>query len=255
MSKNLKSLNSGVLKCGASQFKANIPSIQGVTLSPATNDPVNFVFEITKGDADMFMAAVTAANIPHASESYVEDEKEMVRVWLVMPIEQDTFSHRGIYIQDFARCYCYCSGTLPESFMSGLFQEEDVEVYFVNSVSTTGAGNFIQIPGGKMVFMKDLTLSSVIDIWGACSVIINGNVSIKDGHGHINFGGVGTEVEVANILVLGNVEQVSDIDANAFVGNVTFLYYNGEWNTTTRAWIECELYFLNDKPVDPLPEG
>lgn len=253
MSKNLKSLQSGVLECGASQFKANIPSIQSVTLAPATEDPINFVFEITKGDADSFMASVSAANIPHASESYFEGEREMVRVWLAMPVEQDAFSQRGMFLADFARCYCYCSGALPESFMSGLFSENDAEVYFVNSVSPTGAGNFMQIPGGKIVFMKDLTLVSVLDIWGACTVIVNGNVSINGGH--INFGGVGTEVAVANTLVLGNVEQTSDIDAKAIVGNVTFLYYNGEWNTATRAWIEGELYFLNDKPVDPLPEG
>lgn len=252
MSKNLKSLQSGVLKCGASQFKANIPSIQGVTLAPATDNPVNFVFEITKEDADLFMGAISTASIPHASENYFEGETEMVRVWLAMPVEESAFSQRGMFLADFARCYCYCSGVLPESFLSGLFQENDAELYFVNSVSTTGAGNFLQIPGGKIVFMKDLTLVSILDIWGACSVIINGNVSINGGH--INFGGVGTEVAVANILVLGNVEQASDIDANGIVGNVTFLYYNGEWNTTTRAWIEGELYFLNDKPVDPLPE-
>lgn len=251
MSKNLKSLNSGVLKCGASQFKANIPSVNGVTLAPATNNPVNFVFEITKEDADHFMAAIATASIPHASENYFEGDKEMVRVWLAMPVEESAFSHRGMFLSEFAKCYCYCSGELPESFMLGLFEVEDVEVYFVNSVSTTNNGTFLQVPGGKIVFMKDFTLLSTLELLGACSVIINGNVSIN---GHINFGGVGTEVEVANILVLGNVEQTSDIAANSFVGNITFLYYNGEWNTTTRAWIDGELYFLNDKPVDPLPE-
>lgn len=251
MSKNLKSLKSGVLKCGASQFKANIPSIQGVTLAPATENPVNFVFEVTKEAADTFLAAISSASIPHASENYLEGETEMVRIWLAMPVEPGAFVERGMTLSGYGRCYCYCSGVLPESFMVGM-ADDNADFYFVNSVSTTGDGVFLQIAGGKIVFMKDLALVSIIEAREECSIIINGNVSI-DG-GHINFAGVGTSLETPNILVLGNVEQESDIDASSFVGDITYLYYNGEWNTTTRAWIDGSVYFLNGKSLDPLPE-
>lgn len=250
MSKNLKSLQSGVLKCGASQFKANIPSIQGVTLAPATDNPVNFVFEMSKAAAATFMDAISAASIPHYSENYFEGETEMVRVWLAMPVEGGAFVERAIMVEGFARCYCYCSGELPEAFMTQLFPGE-AEIYFVNSVSTVN-GQLLEISGGKIVFMKDVALSATIELMGGATVIMNGKVTI-DG-GQLNFQNPGQYVEDPNILVLGNVEQDSDIDPSSVMGDLTYLYYNGEWNTTTRAWIDGSVYFLNGKSLDPLPE-
>lgn len=250
MSKNLKSLNSGILKCGASQFKANIPSIQGVTLSPATENPVNFVFEMSKASADNFMAKISAASLPHASENYFEGETEMVRVYLAMPEEGGAFITRGITIEGYGRCYCYCSGELPEAFMSNLFLG-DADVYFVNSVSTVN-GTLLEIGTGKIVFMKDIVLSATIELMGVNTVIMNGKVTIHGGQ--VNFQSPGQHLEDPNILVLGDVEQVSDIDEGGINGDITKLYYKGEWNTTTRAWITGAVYFLNDNPVDPLPE-
>lgn len=250
MSKNLKSLNSGVLKCGASQFKANIPSIQGVTLSPATSNPVNFVFEVPKTAAAAFMDAISAASVPHASVNYFEGETEMIRIWLAMPVEGGAFIERGIMVEGFARCYCFCSGELPEAFMVSLFPSE-AEIYFVNSISTVN-GALLEISGGKIVFMKDVALSASIDLQGVTTVIMNGKVTI-DG-GQLNFQNPGQYVEDPNILVLGNVEQDSDIDPSSIMGDLTYLYYNGEWNTTTRAWVDGSVYFLNGKPLDPLPE-
>lgn len=250
MSKNLKSLMSGALKCGASQFKANIPSVNGVTLAPATTNPVNFVFEITKSGADDFLTKLTAASIPHYVEEYTQENVLMNRIYAAIPEEENYFDAADLFFKFPVNVFCYTSGNMPLTWMGDMFRtgSQGSTLFFVNEVELEGMLPFLMTDAPvTVIFMKDVKNAGRLELAPSSTLIFNGTV-------------LGAAVELYNIdpdtnttVVLAPQPDDVHIEPGSFEGNIRNLYYAGEWNQTTREWFGGEIYNLNGEPLDPQP--
>lgn len=257
MSKNLTSLNSGALKCGASQFKANIPSIQGVTLSPATPNPVNFVFEIGKADADNFVTALSAASVPHYIEEYTKGNDIMFRIYAAIPETPGAFAEAELLILTPANIYCYKSGVLPISWLVEMLQNNSrgSNMIFVNSVETAEDGQlFNSQEDVNVLFMKDAVLmNSALNLPYSSTLVFNGAVTLYGGAVAMNSYQAESPEDSNTTVVIAPQPDVANIKDGAIDGDIMNLYYNGEWNTTTRAWFSGSIYHLNGEALDPIP--
>lgn len=252
MSKNLKSLMSGALKCGASQFKANIPSINGVTLAPATNNPVNLVIELTKDDAEPIMTQLSAANVPSYLEEFTEDSTPMARIFMAAPDTQEFFGGAGINLAKTKRMYVY-ETTIPEGWLSGAVSNNYIEdLVFVNKVTLSynsffGLSDVANEQAIKIMFCQDVVFEDNPFNSMLCNatLIFNGQVTALN-ETTLDFGG-----DDFFDVIMAPQEDTSKIAASAIKYDVRNLTYLGEWNETTRSWFGDNIYFLNGEPLDP----
>lgn len=251
MSKNLKSLNSGALKCGASQFKANIPSVNGVTLAPATTNPVNLVIELTKDDAEPIMTKLSAASVPSYLEEFTEESTPMARIFMAAPETQQFFADAEIDLAKTKRMYVYATA-LPMWWLQGAVSNNYIEeLVFVNKVALDrdvfgGLSDVANDQTVKIMFCKDVVFED--NAFGSmlCNaiVIFNGQVTALN-ETTLDFGGDFFDV------IMAPQEDTSKIAASAIKYDVRNLTYYGDWNETTRSWFGDLIYYLNGEPLDP----
>lgn len=252
MSKNLKSLMSGALKCGASQFKANIPSVNGVTLAPATNNPVNLVIELTKDDAEPIMTKLSAASVPSYLEEFTEDSTPMARIFMAAPETQEFFANAQIDLAKTKRMYVYATA-LPLYWLQGAVSNNYIEeIVFVNEISLSedvfgGLSDVANNQTIKIMFCKDVLFEDNAFGPMLCNaiVIFNGQVTALN-ETTLNFAG-----DDFFDVIMAPQEDTSKIAASAIKYDVRNLTYLGEWNETTRSWFGDNIYYLNGEPLDP----
>lgn len=251
MSKNLKSLMSGALKCGASQFKANIPSVNGVTLAPATTNPVNLVIELTKDDAEAVMTQLSSASVPSYLEEFTEDSTPMARIFMAAPETQEFFVDANIDLAKTKRMYVYATA-LPQWWLQGAVSNSYIEeLVFVNKVALSqdvfgGLSDVADNQTVKIMFCKDVVFEANAFGPMLCNaiVILNGQVTALN-ETTLDFGG-----DFFDVIMAPQVDT-SKITASAIKNDVRNLTYLGEWNQTTREWFGDKIYFLNGEPLDP----
>ena len=251
MNPQLKSLNSGALKCGASQFMSNIPSVNGVTLSPTTNNPVNLVIELTKEDAEPIMAQLSSVGAPSCLEEFTEDSTPMARIYMVVPMTGDIFEGQV----DFAkakRMYVYATA-IPEGWLRGTVSNSYIEeLVFVNECSLKrdaffGLDDVANDQAIKIMFCKDVVFEDNPFNSMLCNatLIFNGQVTAQK-ETTLDFSG-----DDFFDVIMAPQEDTSKIVASAIKYDVRNLTYHGEWNETTRRWFGDLIYFLNGEPLDP----
>lgn len=251
MSKNLKSLMSGALKCGASQFKANIPSVNGVTLSPATDKPVNLVIELTKGDAEAVMTQLATASVPAYLEEFTEDSTPMARIYMAVPETEAVFGEGQVILAKAKRMYVYATA-IPGEWLNGAVSNNYIEdLVFVNEVALSrncffGLSDVANNQTVKIMFCKDVVFEDNPFNSMLCNaiVIFNGQVTAHN-ETTLDFGGDFFDV------IMAPQEDTSKITASAIKYDIRNLTYLGEWNQTTREWFGDNIYFLNGEPLDP----
>lgn len=252
MSKNLKSLNSGVLKCGASQFKANIPSVNGVTLSPATTNPVNLVIELTKKDAEPIMTKLSAAKVPSYLEEFTEESTPMARIFMAAPEKISFFADAQIDLAKTKRMFVYAT-ELPQWWLQGAVSNSYIEeLVFVNTVALGdnvfgGLSDVANNQTVKIMFCKDVVFRDNAFGPMLCNaiVIFNGQVTAHN-ETTLDFAG-----DDFFDVIMAPQEDTSKIAASAIKYDVRNLTYHGEWNETTRRWFGNLIYYLNGEPLDP----
>lgn len=253
MREKLKSINTDALKYGASQFKANIPSLQGVILTPETTNPINVVLEATKENAETIVPQILSANIPQNTEEFSDGVTPMVRIFLALPEEPNFFYQARIRVGLAKRIYVYTTGALPEGYFLDRFGNRYIEeIYFVNDIKTSlnmfGTESF-RLPC-KLVFCKNTEVGGeTININNTDSAVFT----------FIFNGEVKSEANAITVphninLFIAPQEDIESIAARSIVANVMNMFYKGEWNATTRRWIEGNIYFLNGEPLDPLTQ-
>lgn len=252
MSKNLKSLMSGALKCGASQFKANIPSINGVTLAPATVNPVNLVIELEKDYADPIVAQLSTASVPSYLEEFTEDSTPMARIYMAVPEAGGIFSEGQVDFAKAKRMYVYATAIPNEWLMGAVSNNYIEELVFVNKValgrnSFFGLSDVANDQAIKIMFCQDVVFEDNPFNSMLCNatLIFNGQVTAHN-ETTLDFGG-----DDFFDVIMAPQEDTSKIAASAIKYDVRNLTYYGEWNETTRRWFGDLIYYLNGEPLDP----
>lgn len=264
MSKNLKSLDSGVLKCAQSQFLKNFGNPNDII------EGCNIIFIIPHN-----LKEHVIENFAHGYDVPFEDYR-------VFPVDDSDYPKYIFYCAvDFSTnegidvwantfnltladglCQVFYIGRNEEPFMSvdGAINDSKPGQIFIMTPIESGR-DFVFFRLGYnpyeefseesfILIAADCTFKpGNISLSGKANLIVNSQLTLAQGAIVLSDY---TELDQVGDVYLAPQNRVN-IAEGAFVGNIKNLTYHGEWNAETRAWFNGSIYFLNGEPLDPIP--
>lgn len=266
MTPQLKSLNTGILKCAQSKFLQNFENpnkiIQGC----------NLILVIPAQDQSMLEENFrTAYDVPFTSYAVRPAGEGKVAFYCAVDFSSyetiDVWANTFVLVNAHGVVEVYYVGrneTPSAAIDQGLNDSLPNHIYLMTPiVSTRKHVCFSQVyypdyPDERKGFdaftliAADCTfLEGNIQVGRRAGLIVNSQLTLPEA-GAIVCADY-TEVEYLPDVYLAPQEHPENIVEGAFIYNINNLVYHGEWNETTRKWFNGSIYFLNGEPLDPIP--
>ena len=264
MTPNLKSLNTGVIKCAKSQFLKNFGN---------PND-------IIKGCNIIFIVPNHMKGI--VIESFAHDYDVPFEDYRVFPVDDSDYPNYIFYCAvafttdagialwsntfnlslTHSLCQIFYIGRNEDPFRAvdgSLSNSKPNQIFIMTTIESGRNGCFFSLgytpyeefsEESFILIAADCTFKpGNIVVYGKANLIVNSQLTLAQGAIELSDY---TELDQLGDVYLAPQNPVN-IDKGAFVGNIKNLTYHGEWNATTREWFDGSIYFLNGEPLDPIP--
>lgn len=263
MTPQLKSLNTGILKCAQSEFLKNIGNpndiIEGCKIIVTVNEKLkDYMLEgFKQGFEKPFTAYVMIPTGDGRFTFYCAPDlttTEGLEVWI------NTF--QTSLADELVQIYWVGRNVDPvlALIQGSTSQSTPTQVFVMTPIvsqSTRPCFELYYQPYEEysdeafMLFAADCVLrANNVRAFAQSTLYFNGQLTMEAGS--VEFSDY-TELDQCGNLYLAPQEHPENIAVGAFVGNIGNLTYKGEWNETTRAWFKGLIFFLNGEPLDPIP--
>lgn len=265
MSRNLKSLNSGALQCAQSQFLRNFGNPNDIV------DGCNVVFIVPHDMKETIINQFAHDyDVPFEKyEVFPIDDSDYPRYVFYCAVDFSTDESSAIWDNTFntfganglVQIYYVGRNENPYRVVGAASESKPTQIFVMTPFVTTHQFNCFTLNYNPyeewdeeafILLASDCTLrQGNISISGKAKLIVNGQLTMAE-ENTINFS-EDTDPDMLVSVYLAPQNDPTKIKAGALVGNIKNLEYHGEWNATTRAWFNGTIYFLNGKPLDPIP--
>lgn len=264
MSRNLKSLNSGVLQCAQSQFLKNYGNPNDII------EGCNVIFIVPHNMKDNVIAGFKEDyDIPFESyEVFPVDDSDYPNYIFYCAVDFSTDAGIGLWNNTFNLsltdnlCQIFYIGRNEVPYHIAADSTSDSkpnQMFIMTPIESNRNGIFFRLgyepyeefsDESFILIAADCTFKpNNISLYGKANLIVNSQLTLAQGA--ITFS------EQTDLDSLGDVylapQNRLNIAEGSFVGNIKNLTYHGEWNAETRAWFNGSIYFLNGEPLDPIP--
>lgn len=262
MTPQLKSLNTGILKCAQSQFLRNFGNPNDVIQG------CNLIIVIPAQDQSMLEENFrTGYDVPFTSYAVRPAGEGKVAFYCAVDFSSDeaidvwTNNFNMVNAHGVVEVFYVGRNETPSAAIDQSLNDSLPNHIFLMSpiVATRKYVCFSQVyypdeqEGDAFILIAaDCTfLEGNIQLPRRAGLIVNSQLTLPEA-GAIVFADY-TEPEYLPDVYLAPQETPENIVPGAFAYNINHLEYHGEWNETTRAWFNGTIYYLNGEPLDPVP--
>ena len=265
MSRNLKSLNSGVLQCAQSQFLRNFGNPNDIV------EGCNIAFIVPHDMKEkVIQNFATGYNVPFKNyKVFPVDNSDYPNYIFYCAVDFSTNEGIELWSNTFnlsnasglCQVFYFGRNEVPFQAADGVTSgSKPSQIFIMTPIESNRQYGLFAIQYNPweefteesfILIAADCTFeSNNINIGGKANLIVNSQLTLKKDAIILSDY---TELDEVGDIYLAPQQNLQNISPNAFLGNVKNLTYHGEWNATTRAWFNGLIFFLNGEPLDPIP--